>query len=441
MRGQTSKEICRWAIGRRRVACGALLLAGTLPAFADELFEDPGFESGVAGFYAQEASDSVAVSTDAPLAGVQSLRVAINSYGNNVWWRRSFADGRASHLQVSARLRSDAASSSTLKFCAAYYVGGQLAENCAEVSGAVGDKGVVSVGVDIDPQVRLDDVRMHLSQVGSSPMRFTLDQAAATLSVVEQPPDPDPGPGPGPGPGTPGSCTVSPDSQYEPHTYVPPAAHPFVSLASFTQVNQSSRAFTRFKQRTDQAITNGESDPYFATYAVILYRITGSVSYLDAAIARVDAFVTQARNDALAGKKPHLADDRFYFLGEYLEPLALTYDAGFTRLSPAQRSQWAELAEQALTNLWLHNPSPQVWYGVAFPDEVAWSICDPGNNYFYTFMQSTMLWALAAQSSQWLSFLQLQKFPPLIDYFAQFPGGGTREGTGYGTALKNLFLN
>ena len=52
-----------------------------------------------------------------------------------------------------------------------------------------------------------------------------------------------------------------------------------------------------------------------------------------------------------------------------------------------------------------------------------------------------MLWALAEQSRPWLNFLQAQKFGPLVDYYAQLPGGGSREGTGYGTAQKNLFEN
>src|SRR6266542_4273828 len=52
-----------------------------------------------------------------------------------------------------------------------------------------------------------------------------------------------------------------------------------------------------------------------------------------------------------------------------------------------------------------------------------------------------MLWALASQNMNWINFLQTQKFPPLLDYFAALPGGGTREGTGYGTALGNLFGN
>src|SRR5207253_6456201 len=45
----------------------------------------------------------------------------------------------------------------------------------------------------------------------------------------------------------------------------------------------------------------------------------------------------------------------------------------------------------------------------------------------------------ASQNTALIEFLQTQKFPPLVDYYAALPGGGTREGTGYGSALNNLF--
>ena len=45
------------------------------------------------------------------------------------------------------------------------------------------------------------------------------------------------------------------------------------------------------------------------------------------------------------------------------------------------------------------------------------------------------------RTRRWFDFLQTQKFGPLVDYYAALPGGGSREGTGYGTAQKNLFEN
>lgn len=41
----------------------------------------------------------------------------------------------------------------------------------------------------------------------------------------------------------------------------------------------------------------------------------------------------------------------------------------------------------------------------------------------------------------WIRFLQTQKFPVLTAFFSELPGGGSREGTGYGTALGSLFEN
>ena len=100
--------------------------------------QDPGFESGVSGFVAQNESTTQVAQTDvAPLEGAHSLMVAINGYGDNVWGVYGFAGGLASRLSVGAHLRSDLASSSTLQFCAmAYYGDGSTGLNCADVTGA-----------------------------------------------------------------------------------------------------------------------------------------------------------------------------------------------------------------------------------------------------------------------------------------------------------------
>ena len=71
-----------------------------------------------------------------------------------------------------------------------------------------------------------------------------------------------------------------------------------------------------------------------------------------------------------------------------------------------------------------------------------WSINDPGNNYHFSFLQATMLWALATQDRPGSSSCrQSEVRRSLEDYYAALPGGGSREGTGYGTASKNLFEN
>ena len=152
------------------------------------LVPDPGFESGVSGFAAQDASSQVVQTGVSPLDGAHSLRVAINGYGNNVWWAHPFAGGTASHFGVSAHLRSDVASSSILQFCAmVYYADDTTALHCTAVSGAAGDKGVVSAELTLDPAKPLASVRIRLIQEGSDAVQFTLDDAMACLDVVAGP--------------------------------------------------------------------------------------------------------------------------------------------------------------------------------------------------------------------------------------------------------------
>ena len=411
------------------------------------LVQDPGFESGVAGFEAQDASSAVFRSTEAPLDGAASLRLAINGYGNNIWWIHPFEGGRARHLQVSAHLRSDTASTSDLQFCAmAYYADSTTAESCTAVRASLGDKGTIAADLELDETRLLSSVRIRMYQEGSAPVRFTLDTVNACLDVVQAPPGGggggDDGGGDGGGGGGGGStgCQASPPGSgaYPGFTYHLPTARPFVALTDYTQVSTSSPAYARFRAAADAALLGNPPYAYSATHSVIMFRITGQLAYIDDAIARVDRFVTQAEAAIAGGGVPALAGDSYLEVGWFIEQLALTYDHGYDRLTGSQRQRWAALAAQALHNVW--NPASASWGGVAHAWS-GWSICDPGNNYHYSFLRATMLWALAAQDATWITFLQTQKFGPLLDYFAQLPGGGSREGTGYGTAQKNLFEN
>jgi hypothetical protein len=169
-----------------------------------------------------------------------------------------------------------------------------------------------------------------------------------------------------------------------------------------------------------------------------MYRMTGNLAYLDDAMARVETIVSEAEAAIVSGERPAIAGDSYLEVGWYLEQLALTYDAGFARLTSAQRERWEAFADQTLFNLW--HPDEAAWGGVAHPWS-GWSICDPGNNYHFHFLRATMLWTLATQDTGLLDFLQAEKFPALADYYASLPGGGSREGTGYGTAQKDLFEN
>lgn len=417
-------------------------------AAAVNLVEDPGFESGVSGFSAQDASSSVRQSANAPLAGSYSLQVSIAGYGNNVWWTRVFAGGLASEFTVSGRLRSDVSSSSSLRFCGmAYYADNTTALQCTEVAGTAGDKGAVSATLTLDPARRLSSVRIRLVQEGVAPVTFTVDDVVATLKVVEAPTtDPAPGGGGDGGGGgdpddpddAPPSCVPSTSGRYPGFTYQRPAARPYISLEQYAQAQRNSAAFARFRAAADAAVAGDPPYAYSATQSVVMYSITRSSKYIEDAIARVEAVVARAEAAIARGERPEVAGDSYLEVGFYLEDLALTYDAGYDRLTGSQRERWPAFAEQTLRNVW--NPSTASWGGRAHPWS-GWSTCDPGNNYHFSFLRATMLWALAAPSNTWLEFLQSRKFGALVDYYAGLPGGGSREGTGYGTAQKNLFEN
>src|SRR3546814_2391277 len=82
--------------------------------------------------------------------------------------------------------------------------------------------------------------------------------------------------------------------------------------------------------------------------------------------------------------------------------------------------------------------SDLTWGGRSFPWS-GWSTSNPGNNYYYSFVEATMYWALASGNSTWMNLLRNDKLPALQAYFAKLPGGGSLGGTGYGTSHMRLF--
>jgi hypothetical protein len=413
------------------------------------LVQDPGFETGVSGFTAQDASSSVTQTDISPLEGAHSLRIAINGYGNNLWWIYGFPGGTASRFSVSAHLRSDVASSSTLQFCAfVEYADGSNDQNCAPVSGTAGDKGIVSATLNVDSTKALNTVRIRFNQEGREGVQFTVDSVVACLAVVSPPASGGgtgggggsgsgggggTGGGGGGGGGQPGPSHYSPGYNYLDHM---PAQRPFISLSNWTQVDQTSTAYQLFKASVDSAVSGNPPYAYSAADSVIMYAIAGQAQYINDAISRVEQQVTAAEAAIASGGVPEISGDSYLEVGPDIEELALAYDYGYDRLSDSQRQHWENYAQQAIFNVW--NSNQASWGGVAHTWS-GWATNDPGDNYHYSFLKATMLWALATKSSDWFNFLQTQKFGPVVDYFYSLPGGGSREGTGYGVAIRNLF--
>lgn len=239
-----------------------------------------------------------------------------------------------------------------------------------------------------------------------------------------------------PSPATSQSCTPpSTSTVYPGYSYNLPANRPYISLQDYST---SASGYASFRSWVDAAVAGSPGYAYAPSDAVVMYALTNQASYIDHAIARVEAIVAEAEADIAAGRNPDVAGDSYLEVGWFMEQIALTYDRGYDRLTPSQRTRWSAFAERTLSNVW--NPSQAQW-GTRSAPWSGWSIDNPGNNYHFSFLRATQLWALASKNMTWFNFLQRQKFPPLADYYARLPGGGSREGTGYGTAQKNLFEN
>lgn len=267
-----------------------------------------------------------------------------------------------------------------------------------------------------------------------------------TPPVVTPPVTPPPAPDPAPPTGTP----------YPGYTYNLPAQRPFISLNDFDSPNRSAEAFTRLKAQVDDVVRITAAQPATITYeqlvttlnsghygysavdSVLMFRLTGESQYIDQAIRMADLFVASETRKIDAGTQPAIAGDSYLEVGHLLEQVALAYDYGYGRLTPAQRASWEAYANQTLFNVW--NPNSARWGSVNRPWS-GWSVNDPGNNYYYSFIKATSLWALATKNTTWITFLQQQKYTQLVPFFSLLTGGGSREGTGYGTALGSLFEN
>jgi len=201
-------------------------------------------------------------------------------------------------------------------------------------------------------------------------------------------------------------------------------------------VDKSSEKFGRFRDWVDSHLS-GKADEYFsAGDAVVMKHLTGQKRYCDLAVGIVDGDVTAAEASIAAGTKPSVADDSYLHAGAVISDLSLAYSECESSLSVVQRTRWAKYADRTIENIW--NPRGARWADRAFPWS-GWSIDDPANNYYYSFVEATMYWALASHNEKWLTFLRAQKLAALQSHFAALPGGGSLEGTGYGTSHMRLF--
>lgn len=250
-----------------------------------------------------------------------------------------------------------------------------------------------------------------------------------------------------PGPlGPPVAGSTNPNKSPGATGYVPAALclrdqRPYLPLDRYTTAPASDPVVQKFNAYVARAQAGNPDWGYSAADAVVQFARTGEAKYIDAAIADAEAQVAKAETAIAAGKAPAVAGDSYLHAGPMIEELALAYDWGHSRLTQAQRDRFRQYGDRVIANIW--NPPAATW-GSAAPGTFSWSgwsINNPGNNYHFSFIQATQLWAIATQQKQWLDFLQQWKFPLMHDYLDDLAGGGSREGTGYGVAARGFYTN
>jgi hypothetical protein len=201
-------------------------------------------------------------------------------------------------------------------------------------------------------------------------------------------------------------------------------------------VDRKSPAFARFRRWVNSAV-DGEPGYAFSAYdAALLYRLDPQKKYCGLAVTMIEREVADAEAAIARGDAPDIAGDSYLEVGPRIAALSMTLDTCKTQIDDGKRKRWSAYAEQAVWNVWHYlradwGGRPRPWTG--------WSVDNPGNNYYYSFVEATLYWALASGNNDWMRFRHEEKIPPLQAYFATLPGGGSLEGTGYGAAHMRLF--
>lgn len=229
-----------------------------------------------------------------------------------------------------------------------------------------------------------------------------------------------------------------------------PTAHPRILLsdpATKARLQESlksaSQSAARFQTQVSGQLLGAKAYAYQPWYSALMYQLTGEVRYARHAIDETERFVASEEEKIARNQRAAVAGDSYLEVGQQVGNVALVYDWCHEQLTPAQRERWSNYSNQAVWNVWNHTQAK--WGNTTYP-WTGWSVDNPSNNYYYSFLRATMLLGLATrgenpQADAWIQLFRVAKIETqLIPTFTrELAGGGSREGTGYGTAMKNLF--
>jgi hypothetical protein len=246
----------------------------------------------------------------------------------------------------------------------------------------------------------------------------------------------------------PGTVLPSAPLGEHPRIYLPGAQ---LRLTGLMQANAPTA--TRFRTYADARMATASQSLFDSDfrmwYFALLGNLTDDPTYCTKAVSGIEWLVSgeEARiasyqsNDP--STRPWVAYDSYLDVGPLIGDVMMVYDWCFSNLSSGQRTRWLAYADQAVWNVW--HPDDATWAGRPAPWS-GWSIDNPSNNYYYSFLRATMLLGLAADgelasAAGWRTFFRTNKIQDqlLPTFNTQLVGGGSREGTGYGTALMRLW--
>lgn len=228
------------------------------------------------------------------------------------------------------------------------------------------------------------------------------------------------------------------------------SAHPRILLGNpqakerLTRVlNSRATSGSLFRSQVDAQLAGTSVYAFQPWYAALMFQLTGERRYALYAIEATDGFVIAEERRIESGEKAAVAGNSYLHAGQYVGNVALVYDWCHDLLTSRQRERWIAYANQAVSNIWNHRQAR--WGAVSHP-WTGWSVDNPSNNYYYSFLRATMLLGLAShrenpEAQRWIDQFRTSKLEKqlLPTFNRDLQGGGSREGTGYGTALRGLW--
>ncbi len=151
------------------------------------LITDPGFESGVAGFTSDGATNSRV--TVSPIEGQASLQIVSDKYNSSNYWSRRINDPStlqgALYYTVSAIVRAEAYPPGDTFAVCAYVQGPVSVSQCSNnTTIPVGGQVTLTVNVPVDLSQGLWDAAMSVRHDNGGPARYSIDHVSAVFSTT-----------------------------------------------------------------------------------------------------------------------------------------------------------------------------------------------------------------------------------------------------------------